>query len=77
MRKFDSYVGILDDDFVMVDIDTVTEAKKMLKIIDSMHLGCAVLKTSKGIHVYFKGYDLSKNNIEWFCAIGFKVTTSL
>lgn len=77
VRKFDSYVGILDDDFVMVDIDTITEAKKMLKIIDSMHLGCAVLKTSKGIHVYFKGYELSKNNIEWFCAIGFKVTTKL
>lgn len=77
VRKFDSFVGILEDDFVMVDIDTPTEAKLLLKIIDSLSLGCAVLKTNKGIHIYFKGYDLRKNNIEWYSAIGVKVTTKL
>ncbi|MEQ7304221.1 phage/plasmid primase, P4 family [Enterococcus avium] len=70
-------MGILEDDFVMVDIDTPTEAKLLLKIIDSLSLGCAVLKTNKGIHIYFKGYELRKNNIEWYSAIGVKVTTKL
>lgn len=77
VRKYESYVGILDDDFVMVDIDTPEEAKLTLKIIDFFKVGCSVLKTTKGIHVYFKGYDLTKNCIDWWSAIGIKVTVKL
>lgn len=76
-RKYDSFVGILADDFVMIDIDTPAEAKLFLKIADHLHLGCSVLKTSKGIHAYFKGFDLAKNSIEWYSPIGIKVTTKL
>lgn len=76
-RKYDSFVGILADEFIMVDIDTPQEAKLFLKIADNLKLGCSVLKTTKGIHAYFKGYELTKNNIEWYSAIGIKVTTKL
>ena len=76
-RKYDSFVGILADEFVMIDIDTPAEAKLFLKIVDSLKIGCAVLKTTKGIHAYFKGYELTKNSIEWYSAVGIQVTTKL
>ncbi|MFI1244973.1 hypothetical protein ACI2LD_17705 [Enterococcus casseliflavus] len=34
-RKYDSFVGILADEFVMIDIDTPEEAKLFLKMVDS------------------------------------------
>lgn len=61
----------------MVDIDTPVEAKLLLKIIKNLNIGCSVLKTSKGIHIYFKGYELTKNSIEWYSAIGVEVTIKL
>ncbi|GEL67236.1 DNA primase family protein [Marinilactibacillus psychrotolerans] len=61
----------------MIDIDTPEEAKLFLKIADHLNLQCSVLKTSKGIHAYFKGYDLKANQIEWYSPIGIQVTTRL
>lgn len=61
----------------MVDIDTKEESKLMLNIIEDLDLQCSVLKTSSGIHVYFKGYELRANQIEWYSPIGIKVTTKL
>lgn len=52
-------------------------ARLLLKIADSLKISCAVLKTTKVLHAYFKGYDLTKNNIEWYSPIGIKVTTEL
>lgn len=34
-RKYDSFVGILADEFVMIDIDTPEEAKLFLIMVDS------------------------------------------
>ena len=33
-RKHDSFVGILDDDYIMVDIDDIDEAEMLLDIIE-------------------------------------------
>lgn len=76
-RKYDSFVGILEDDYIMIDIDSVKEAKLFLKVMDHLKLQCSVLKTKKGIHVYFKGYEMKSNQIEWYCPLGIKVTTKL
>lgn len=76
-RKYDSFVGILEDDYIMIDIDSVKEAKLFLKVMDHLKLQCSVLKTKKGIHVYFKGYEMKSNQIEWYCPLGIQVTTKL
>lgn len=76
-RIYDSFVGILEDDYIMIDIDSVKEAKLFLKVMDHLKLQCSVLKTKKGIHVYFKGYEMKSNQIEWYCPLGIQVTTKL
>ena len=69
-RKFDSYVGILEDDYIMVDVDDVTHAETLLDIIEDKDIKCAVLETTNGMHFYFKGYDITSNKIKWYSNIG-------
>ncbi|HEF1853637.1 DNA primase family protein [Bacillus thuringiensis] len=69
-RKHDSFVGILDDDYIMVDIDDIDEAEMLLAIIEDKNIQCSVLETTNGMHFYFKGYDITANKIKWFSNIG-------
>lgn len=69
-RKEDSYVGILEDDYIMVDVDEMDDAELLLDIIEDKDLKCSVLETNNGMHFYFRGYDLTANKIKWFSNIG-------
>lgn len=69
-RKEDSFVGILDDKYIMVDVDDIAEAETLLDIIEDKNINCSVLETTNGMHFYFKGYDITANKIKWFSNIG-------
>ncbi|MEI2319039.1 DNA primase family protein [Bacillus paramobilis] len=69
-RKEDSFVGILDDEYIMVDVDDIAEAETLLDIIEDKNINCSVLETTNGMHFYFKGYDITANKIKWFSNIG-------
>ncbi|MCU5100558.1 phage/plasmid primase, P4 family [Bacillus cereus] len=69
-RKEDSFVGILDDEYIMVDVDDMAEAETLLDIIEDKNINCSVLETTNGMHFYFKGYDITANKIKWFSNIG-------
>lgn len=69
-RKEDSFVGILDDEYIMVDVDEIGEAETLLDIIEDKNINCSVLETTNGMHFYFKGYDITANKIKWFSNIG-------
>lgn len=70
VRRYESYVGILDDDYIMVDVDDIEDAETLLDIIEDRNVQCSVLETNNGMHFYFKGYDLTANKIKWFSNIG-------
>ena len=69
-RKEDSYVGILEDEYIMVDVDSMDEAEMLLDIVEERDLKCSVLETDDGMHFYFKGYDITANKIKWYSNIG-------
>ncbi|MFV5912476.1 DNA primase family protein [Bacillus cereus] len=69
-RKENSFVGILDDEYIMVDVDDMTEAETLLDIIEDKNINCSVLETTNGMHFYFKGYAITANKIKWFSNIG-------
>ncbi|WP_410985943.1 DNA primase family protein [Bacillus paranthracis] len=69
-RKEDSFVGILDDEYIMVDVDDIAEAETLLDIIEDKNINCSVLETTNGMHFYFKGYDITTNKIKWFSNVG-------
>lgn len=70
VRKYDSYVGILEDDYIMVDVDDIDSAETLLDIVEDNDIQCSVLETNNGYHFYFKGYDITANKIKWFSNIG-------
>lgn len=77
-RRYESFVGILAEDMVMVDIDSVEESDLILDIIEDLHINCSVLETTQGIHVYFKApKDLPSNKIDWWSPLGIQVTIKL
>lgn len=69
-RKEDSFVGILEDEFIMVDIDDMDEAETLFDIVEDKDLKCSVLETNNGMHFYFKGYNITANKIKWYSNIG-------
>lgn len=70
VRKYESFVGILDDDYIMVDVDDNEDAETLLDIIEDRNVQCSVLETNNGMHFYFRGYDLTANKIKWYSNIG-------
>ncbi|MGF3114766.1 DNA primase family protein [Facklamia sp. P12937] len=77
-RRYDSFVGILSEDMLMLDIDSPEESDVLLDIIEDMKINCSVLETTNGIHVYFKApEDLRTNKIDWWSPLGLQVTIKL
>lgn len=56
-KELDEYAGILAEDIVLVDFDDEIQAKIALDIIEGESLDCIVIKTTRGIHAYFKTND--------------------
>lgn len=77
VRKYDSFVGVLEDEYIMVDIDNYDEAEILLDIVEDKNIKCSVLETTNGMHFYFKGYELDKNKIKWYSNIGILVDYKL
>ncbi|MCC2248840.1 phage/plasmid primase, P4 family [Virgibacillus sp. AGTR] len=69
-RKENSYVGILDDEYIMVDVDDIGQAEILMDIVEDKDIQCSVLETTNGMHFYFRGYDLTANKIKWYSNIG-------
>ena len=47
------YVGILKDNIIQIDFDDEESSKIALKIVNDYKLKCDILKTSRGVHLYF------------------------
>lgn len=69
-RKYDSFVGVLEDDYIMVDIDDMDDADIIFEILEDKEISFSALETDNGMHFYFKGYDLPANRIKWYSNIG-------
>ena len=54
VKDFDNIARIVPKPFIVLDFDTKSDADIMMKIIEGEDLKCKVMKTDRGIHVYFK-----------------------
>lgn len=54
VSKYDEYAGILNDDYVVMDIDDGIEADKAFELVKHLNLNCKVVNTSRGKHFIFK-----------------------
>ena len=73
VKNQESYGRILEDNELIVDIDSQKESEKLLEIIKSENIGTRVYKTSRGMHFLFNNpYDI-KNAIHSNTPIGLSV----
>ena len=57
VKEFDNIARIVPYPFIVLDFDTESDSKIMLEIINGMDLKCKVMKTTRGIHCYFRSED--------------------
>src|SRR3712207_3326608 len=68
---FDNVAVMVPKGYIVLDFDTTSDAELMLKIIDALQLKTKVMKTTRGIHCWFKTSDKDpKNFIKQRLAIG-------
>lgn len=72
------YVGVLYEDIIQLDFDEEKTSKIALDIVNEYKLKCDVLKTSRGIHLYFKvDTNVKHQSVGVFNAIGLKCDIGL
>ena len=57
VKDFDNVALIVPKPFIVLDFDTASDAQIMLEIIEALDLKCRVMKTTRGIHVWFKSVE--------------------
>lgn len=71
VKDFDNVAVIVPKGYVVLDFDTTSDADIMLNIIDGLGLKTRVMKTTRGIHCWFKAPEESpKNFIKNRLAVG-------
>lgn len=72
------YVGVLYEDIIQLDFDDENTSKIAMEIVNEYKLRCDVLKTNRGVHLYFKNDPNIKNQgVAIFNAIGLKCDVGL
>ena len=71
VKDFDDVAVIVPKGYVVLDFDTKSDADIMLQIVEALDLKCRVMKTTRGIHCWFKtSEEEPKNFIKNRLAIG-------
>ena len=71
VKDFDNVAVVVPKGYIVLDFDTTSDAEIMLKIIDGLGLKTRVMKTTRGIHCWFKTEEESpKNFIKQRLAVG-------
>ena len=71
VKDFDNVAVIVPKGYVVLDFDTTSDAEIMLKIVDALNLKTKVMRTTRGIHCWFKSPEEEpKNFIKNRLAIG-------
>ena len=72
-KGLDEYAAVLNDNTVMIDIDSKRSSKILLRIIKDKGIKCKVLHTTKGMHFYFQNNGvIEKQFTGKYTAIGLK-----
>lgn len=75
VKDHKSYGGVLAKGIIIVDVDEINEAETLLKIVDELNIKCDVMRTTKGMHFYFKTSEGGKikNASKICCALGLEI----
>ena len=70
VEDFDNLGVLIPEPMVVFDFDSPSDAEIILNIVEELDIHCNVMKTTRGVHIWFKSDDPIKNVIKNRCAIG-------
>ena len=71
VKDFNDVAVVVPKGYVVLDFDTTSDAEIMLNIVEALDLKCRVMKTTRGIHCWFKSPEEDpKNFIKNRLAVG-------
>ncbi len=71
------YVGVLKENIIQIDFDDEESSKIALEIVNLYKLRCDILKTTRGVHLYFINDVVKSQAVGTFNAIGLKCDIGL
>ncbi len=70
VKDFDNLAVLIPEPFVVLDFDTKRDADIIVNVVEELGLKCLVMKTTRGVHLWFKNPEPMKNSVKTKCAIG-------
>lgn len=61
---------LIPEPMVVFDFDSPSDAEIIQRIVEDLDIHCNMMKTTRGVHVWFKSDEPMKNLIKTRCAIG-------
>lgn len=77
VESLNSYGGVLKDDLIQIDIDDSQQAETLLNIIYKLKINTTVIKTTRGMHFYFKNTNIDRRKQGYYTPIGIKIDVGL
>ena len=77
-QNYNSIVGVLAPNIILIDVDTKEEGKKLIEILTDLGIDCPMIESDKGYHFLFKdiyGYD--KTDTKFYTPIGIEIDIKL
>ena len=77
-QNYNSIVGVLAPNIILIDVDTKEEGKKLIEILTDLGINCPMIESDKGYHFLFKdiyGYD--KTDTKFYTPIGIEIDIKL
>ena len=62
VKNLNEFAGILDKNIVLIDIDNENESEILFNIVKDKKINTRVIKTTRGMHFYFKNDERIKSN---------------
>lgn len=73
VKDLNEYGGVLDHNFIMVDVDDRVQSIILKQILDDLEIKYHSLKTTRGMHFYFLNTNVTSNAIAVTTAVGITV----
>lgn len=70
VEDFDNLGVLIPEPMVVFDFDSPSDATIVQRIVEELDIHCMMMKTSRGVHLWFKSSEPMKNLIKTRCAAG-------
>ena len=70
VEDFDNLGVLIPEPMVVFDFDSPSDAEIIQRIVEDLDIHCNMMKTTRGVHLWFKSDEPMKNLIKTRCAAG-------